>query len=161
MELEWLQTDGSPIVIIPQKYVYIWDGIENDYQYAYDASFDKYISKIEVKNHNVLVLGDESMMTTLYRFGIYNCIVRWRFAPSKKDIENTLLTLNINDIPIIEELNIQMPPDELLMFDSLEKFSNDLQHLEIHNNVLIHKIITRKYCSKNKEMSLIIHQLSE
>ena len=101
------------------------------------------------------------MMTTLYRFGIYNCIVRWRFAPSKKDIENTLLTLNINDIPIIEELNIQMPPDELLMFDSLEKFSNDLQHLEIHNNVLIHKIITRKYCSKNKEMSLIIHQLSE
>ena len=32
MELKWLQTDGSPIVIIPQKYVYIWDGIENDYQ---------------------------------------------------------------------------------------------------------------------------------
>ena len=120
MELEWLQTDGSPIVIIPQKYVYIWDGIENDYQYAYDASFDKYISKIEVKNHNVLVLGDESMMTTLYRFGIYNCIVRWRFAPSKKDIENTLLTLNINDIPIIEELNIQMPPDELLCLTHLK-----------------------------------------
>lgn len=54
----WIETEGSPFVIVEQQYAKQWNGQED-----YDAvcSVIDYLGKIYINNHAVLVMCDEPM----------------------------------------------------------------------------------------------------
>lgn len=58
----WIETSGSPFVIVEQQYAHQWKGQEN---YNAICSVTDYLGKIYIDNHVLLVMGDEPMATRI------------------------------------------------------------------------------------------------
>lgn len=156
--MKWIQTNGSPLIIVKKNEAYKWEGIlNNDYSNAEKISYENYISKLNWDKRTVLILGDEAMLTTA---GIVNnnvCIIRWHFAPSVETAELIISHIKLKELPLQETLTVNLLPGEFVIFDSIEPFNESIPQLTIDLNTTVNQILTYKY-NKN-DVSLIIHEL--
>ena len=115
----WIETSGSPFVIVEQQYAHQWKGQEN---YNAICSVTDYLGKIYIDNHVLLVMGDEPMATRIVNKDGAILIIRWKYAPDYLTVEKLLENDIVNGIEPIEEVEVKWDSTELVLFDSLSPY---------------------------------------
>lgn len=151
----WIETVGSPFILIEQKYASQWNGQED---YDTVCSVTDYLGKIYKNNHTVLVMGDEPMATRIVEKDGATLIVRWMYAPNYSEVDKLLENDIITDLEPIEEIKIEWDSTELVIFDSLYLFSEApvKKFLSLQNN----SCMIKTYHYQKEGISLIIHSIT-
>jgi hypothetical protein len=151
----WLETEGSPFIIIEEIDLMKWDSINN---YKIICTAKNYAEKMNIKNKDILVFGDEAMPLKLINYGDEIIIFRWVYAPDEITVEETIKTLNYKMIPIIETVSINWNTNNLALFDAI-KDNNEIENEYIKINTKNKKweINTMEY--KNDSVNIIIHKI--
>lgn len=150
---DWIESKGSPFIIMDKKNAKKWTGLEHDYKIA--CSVVDYIGIININNYNALVLGDESMPIKLIFHEDCIYILRWMYATDNNYI-NKILKNDLTTLPIIEEIQINWESYELVLFDSvdtLEEADNIIQFAIKNKHCLV-----KTFHYEDADASLIIHQ---
>ena len=98
----WIETSGSPFVIVEQQYAHQWKGQEN---YNAICSVTDNLGKIYIDNHVLLVMGDEPMATRIVNKDGAILIIRWKYAPDYLTVEKLLENLQKEKDRILEKKN--------------------------------------------------------
>ena len=115
----WIETSGSPFVIVEQQYAHQWKGQEN---YNAICSVTDYLGKIYIDNHVLLVMGDEPMATRIVNKDGAILIIRWKYAPDYLTVEKLLENDIVTGAEPIEEVEVKWDSTELVLFDSLSPY---------------------------------------
>lgn len=133
----WIETSGSPFVIVEQQYAHQWKGQEN---YNAICSVTDYLGKIYIDNHVLLVMGDEPMATRIVNKDGAILIIRWKYAPDYLTVEKLLENDIVNGIEPIEEVEVKWDSTELVLFDSLSPYCEaSVKVFIITKNILYNK----------------------
>lgn len=111
----WLETDGSPFILIGQPYADDWDG-QGDYEAA--CGVTDYAGKMYKKGHPVVVLGDEPMAIRVIQKDDFIHIVRWHYAPGRAYADQLLATNLTDGLESIETMEIEWGSTRLALFDA-------------------------------------------
>ena len=101
----WIETSGSPFVIVEQQYAHQWKGQEN---YNAICSVTDYLGKIYIDNHVLLVMGDEPMATRIVNKDGAILIIRWKYAPDYLTVEKLLENDIVTGAEPIEEVEVNL-----------------------------------------------------
>lgn len=150
----WIETEGSPFVIVEQQYAHQWNDQED---YNAICSVTDYLSKIHKDNHVLLVMGDEPMATRIVNKDGAILIIRWKYAPDYLTVEKLLENDIIAELEPIEEVEVKWDSTELVLFDSLSTYceASDKVLLSIQKT----SCIIKTYNYQKDEVSLIIHSI--
>lgn len=148
----WIVTEGSPFVIMESAFAEQWDGADS---YDTVCSVPDYLGIISMNNHPVLVLGDEPMAARIVKKGSEVVILRWKYAPNCKTVEDILNS----DMPVslepIEEIEAEFSTNEVVMFDSL--YQVDEAPAKVSFTLPGKRCFIKTYNYKNEDVSLIVH----
>lgn len=152
----WLETEGSPFIIVEQKYANEWNGQED---YDSVCSITDYLGKINKNNHTILVLGDEPMAVRVVQKEGKILIVRWMYAPNSSTVDKLLENDIIEGLEPIEEIEVRWDSNKLVLFDSL------FRSCEVSDKVVLLLQVTfcmiKTYHYHTDEISLIIHSIQQ
>ena len=155
--MEWINSEGGPLIIIGAKRVKNWSGIQND-DYDRACAVDDYLGVIDVSNSQAIVLGDEPCQTSVYhsqRLGML--IVRWLWADSEMEVKKSLELLTIEDFDTPEEEAFFEASDcHLILFDAVSEGANAVG-LSLELNRTKYKIVTINFATDDS-CSLIVHR---
>lgn len=150
----WIETAGSPFVIMEQEYAPLYDAEKS---YSTICNIDGYVGTVEIDGHKIVVLGDEPMPVRVIRKGYETIIIRWRYAPGTSEVESIVDNIDLGTLSEISHEMIDFDSKDLVMFDAalyLEEDSNAVQLQPLHKAV---NIVTYEY--NTDRVSLIIHKL--
>jgi hypothetical protein len=102
-EMQWVQSGGGPLIVIPVEIAHLWRGdgglglpdgdlsmvretVRNHTDYGRACSVDDYLGMLEVGPGRCLVLGDEPMATTFFPTEDGGIIVRWIHGENEEDV---------------------------------------------------------------------------
>lgn len=150
----WIETEGSPFVIVEQQYAKQWDGQE-----YYDAvcSVTDYLGKIYINNHAVLVMGDEPMATHIVNKDGAILMIRWKYAPDYLTVEKLLENDIVAGAEPIEEVEVKWDSTELVIFDSLSRYCET--SVKLFLSLQKTSCIIKTYHYQKDQVSLIIHSV--
>lgn len=100
----WIETEGSPFIIVEQKYANEWNGQED---YDSVCSITDYLGKINKNNHTILVMGDEPMAVRVVQKEEKILIIRWMYAPNSSTVDKLLENDIIEGLEPIEEIEVR------------------------------------------------------
>lgn len=151
---DWIETEGSPFIIVEQEYANEWDG-QDDYDAVCDVT--DYLGKIYKNNHTILVLGDEPMAVRIVKKGEIILIIRWMYAPNYSAVDKLLENDIIAGLEPIEETEVEWDSSELVLFDSLSRYyeASVKRFLSLQGNYCMIKT----YHYQKDDVSLIIHSI--
>lgn len=152
----WIETEGSPFIIVEEKYANEWNGQED---YDSVCSVTDYLGKIYKDNHVVLVMGDEPMAARIVKKDRTILIIRWMYAPNYSTVDKLLESDIIAGLEPIEEIEIEWDSTELVLFDSLYRFCEASVKMFLSLQATSCRIRTYRY--KKDEVSLIIHSIQQ
>mgnify|MGYP002655959507 CR=1 FL=1 len=166
-EMKWLEPIGHSFVIQDLKSLELWLGnygsnaFENFTDYEMSCSIDMYAFKVDYKNYEVLVLGDEPMSMTFYQHGNIHYFVRWMFSPKDFEIEHHKIEISkLQSSSMIEpSFEINFATKNLVLHNSAYAGSEDPQIYEfkaLSNNVMVD---TYSY-QPNEEINMIVHKFN-
>lgn len=152
----WLETEGSPFIIVEQKYANEWNGQED---YDSVCSITDYLGKINKNNHTILVLGDEPMAVRVVQKEGKILIVRWMYAPNSSIVDKLLENDIIEGLEPIEEIEVRWDSNKLVLFDSLFRFCEASDRVIL--SLQVTSCIIKIYHYHTDEISLIIHSIQQ
>lgn len=152
----WLETEGSPFIIVEQKYANEWNGQED---YDSVCSITDYLGKINKNNHTILVLGDEPMAVRVVQKEGKILIVRWMYAPNSSIVDKLLENDIIEGLEPIEEIEVRWDSNKLVLFDSLFRFCEASDRMIL--SLQVTSCIIKTYHYHTDEISLIIHSIQQ
>lgn len=152
----WLETEGSPFIIVEQKYANEWNGQED---YDSVCSITDYLGKINKNNHTILVLGDEPMAVRVVQKEGKILIVRWMYAPNSSIVDKLLENDIIEGLEPIEEIEVRWDSNKLVLFDSLFRFCEASDRVIL--SLQVTSCIIKTYHYHTDEISLIIHSIQQ
>lgn len=152
----WLETEGSPFIIVEQKYANEWNGQED---YDSVCSITDYLGKINKNNHTILVLGDEPMAVRVVQKEGKILIVRWMYAPNSSTVDKLLENDIIEGLEPIEEIEVRWDSNKLVLFDSLFRFCEASDRVIL--SLQVTSCIIKTYHYHTDEISLIIHSIQQ
>ena len=100
----WIETEGSPFIIVEQKYANEWNGQED---YDSVCSITDYLGKINKNNHTILVMGDEPMAVRIVQKDAKILTIRWMYAPDYLTVEKLLENDIVAELESIEEIEVK------------------------------------------------------
>lgn len=152
----WIETEGSPFIIVEQKYANEWNGQED---YDSVCSITDYLGKINKNNHTILVMGDEPMAVRVVQKEEKILIIRWMYAPNSSTVDKLLENDIIEGLEPIEEIEVRGDTNKLVLFDSLFRFceASDKAILSLQ----VTSCIIKTYHYHTDEISLIIHSIQQ
>ena len=176
--MNWINSRGGPLLLLPQNLMPYWKGIESpddgreieatfrwdkqagasDYDRACDIQ--DYTGIIRIGSGEGLVLGEEPFATTWEPFPetIGGILVRWVYAPSAQIVKEFLLHLP-QDLRWESKGQIYFSQGLLVLFDSAEPGDEIIgEKLEIKLVEGTFEIETYHY-KPDDETSLILHKL--
>lgn len=151
---DWIETAGSPFVIMERDYAQRYDAEKS---YNTICGVDEYAGTVEIDGHKIVVLGDEPMSVKVIRQGDETIIIRWRYAPGASEVESIVNNLDFEALTEISREVIDFDSRDLMLFDSaayLKEDSNAVKLQTLHKTV---NITTYEYNSES--VALIIHKL--
>ncbi|WP_285815483.1 Imm21 family immunity protein [Phocaeicola sartorii] len=150
----WIETSGSPFVIVEQQYAHQWNGLED---YNAICSVTDYMGKICKDNHVLLVMGDEPMATRIVKKDGAILIIRWMYAPDYLTVERLLENDIVAGLEPIEKIEVKWDSTELVLFDSLSRYCET----SVKKLLSLQKTscIIKTYHYQKGEVSLIIHSI--
>lgn len=180
-KLKWVDSAGGPLILIGDKSVGLWSGIlkrsayltnvdegadnfldpgEADYGKA--CLIEDYLGLVKVDGDEVLVLGDEPMLTTFFFSQEKPVLARWCYGEDKEFIDNILLNINLSSIIQWEfALTFNLTSDKQFLFDSacsksmIDKRQEDC--LDINMKRGQYKLSTSVY-EPDRKTKLILHK---
>lgn len=152
----WLETEGSPFIIVEQKYANEWNGQED---YDSVCSITDYLGKINKNNHTILVLGDEPMAVRVVQKEGKILIVRWMYAPNSSIVDKLLENDITEGLEPIEEIEVRWDSNKLVLFDSLFRFCEASDRVIL--SLQVTSCIIKTYHYHTDEISLIIHSIQQ
>ena len=152
----WLETEGSPFIIVEQKYANEWNGQED---YDSVCSITDYLGKINKNNHTILVLGDEPMAVRVVQKEGKLLIVGWMYAPNSSIVDKLLENDIIEGLEPIEEIEVRWDSNKLVLFDSLFRFCEASDRVIL--SLQVTSCIIKTYHYHTDEISLIIHSIQQ
>jgi hypothetical protein len=152
---DWLETEGSPFIIIEEINLKEWDAINN---YEKICAVKNYIEKMNIKNKDILVFGDEPFPLKLIKNGNEIIIIRWVYAPDKSIVDKIITLLDYKILPIIDTVSIKWNTDKLILFDGIKNDNETKkEYIKIHTKNKNWNINTMEY--KTGDIFLIIHKI--
>lgn len=179
--MKWIASAGGPLILIPEKSYKLWSGIfkrsayligieedaedfldpdETDYGRA--CLVDDYLGLVKVDSEEVLILGEEPMLTTFFFSLEQPVLARWCYGESEALVENYLATIDLDSIGNWEfALTLNISSTRQFLFDAacsasmLDHESNDYLPLNIPQGR--YKIWTSMY-EPDAKTKLIIHR---
>lgn len=150
----WIETEGSPFVIVEQQYAKQLNGQED-----YDAvcSVTDYLGKIYINNHVLLVMGDEPMAVRIIQQEGRILIIRWMYAPNHNAVDRLLECDIIEGLEPIEEIGVEWDSNQLVIFDSLSRYCET--SVKLFLSLQKTSCIIKTYHYQKDEVSLIIHSV--
>lgn len=150
----WIETEGSPFIIVEQQYAHQWNG-QKDYNAI--CSVTDYLGKIYKNNHVLLVMGDEPMATRIVNKDGEILIIRWMYAPDYLTVEKLLENEIVAELEPIEEIEVKWDSTELVLFDSLFRYceASVKRFLSLQDT----SCIIKTYHYQKDEVSLIVHSI--
>lgn len=152
----WIETEGSPFVIVEQQYAHQWNGQED---YNAICSVTDYLGKIHKDNHVVLVMGDEPMAIRIIQQEGRILIIRWMYAPNHNAVDRLLESDIIEGFEPIEEFGVEWDSNQLVLFDSLYRFCE--APIKVYMTLQATSCIIRTYHYKKDDIALIIHSIQQ
>lgn len=153
---DWIETEGSPFIIVEQKYADEWNGQED---YDSVCSITDYLGKIDKNNHVVLVMGDEPMAVLIVRQEGRILIIRWMYAPNQNAVDRLLECNIIEGLEPIEEIGVEWDSNQLVIFDSLYRYCE--ASVKAHITIQGTSCNIRTYLYKKDDIALIIHSIQQ
>lgn len=157
--MEWISSEGGPLILISRKYLADWTGIEGD-DYDRACAIDDYAGVIRVSSSQGLVFGDEPCQTAIYyaeNIGVL--IVRWQWAESESSVQRFVKSLTAEEFKTPEEeIEYRVNNGSLLLFDSVLS-GNEAEGLSVNLSESTYLVTTICY-TPNDKTSLILHRLT-
>lgn len=153
---DWIETEGSPLIIVEQKYADEWNGQED---YDSVCRITDYMGKIDRNNHAVLVMGDEPMAVRIVQQEGRILIIRWMYAPNHSAVDRLLGSDIIEGLEPIEEFGVEWDSNQLVLFDSLYRFCE--APIKVYMTLQTTSCIIRTYHYKKDDIALIIHSIQQ
>ena len=150
----WIETEGSPFIIVEQKYANEWNGQED---YDSVCSITDYLGKINKNNHTILVMGDEPMAVRIVQKEGKILITRWMYAPDYLTVEKLLENDIAAELEPIEEIEVKWDSTELVLFDSLFRYCE--ASVKMFLSLQDTSCIIKTYHYQKDKVSLIIHSI--
>jgi hypothetical protein len=102
-EMQWVQSGGGPLIVIPVEIAHhwrgdgglglpdgdlsiVWETVRDHTDYGRGCGMDDYLGILEVGPGRCLVLGDEPMATTFFPIEEGGVFVRWIYAENEEDV---------------------------------------------------------------------------
>jgi hypothetical protein len=132
-KIKWFNPTGGALIVLPKNVAMLWGGIEDndgkDYDFA--CSFSDYTSVTKYKEAEIIILGDESLMTGIIQKGKRSIfIIRWVYADTESHIIDLIEHTDFNHIPNCEaHRQIFFATTDYVLFDSVDKFENISEYL--------------------------------
>lgn len=152
----WIETEGSPFVIVEQQYAHQWNDQED---YNAICSVTDYLGKIHKDNHVLLVMGDEPMATRIVNKDGAILIIRWKYAPDHNAVNRLLESDIIEGLEPIEEIGVEWDSNQLVLFDSLYRFCE--APIKVYMTLQATYCVIRTYHYKKDDIALIIHSIQQ
>ena len=132
-EIKWYNPIGGALIVLPEKTAMLWGGIteNNGKDYDFACSFSDFTSVTEYKGTEIIVLGDEALMTGLIKQDkdlIF--IVRWVYAENETDVIDLIEQTDFDCL--LEHLahnTIFLETANYVLFDSVELFEDVAEYL--------------------------------
>jgi hypothetical protein len=155
--MEWITSEGGPLIIIGRKSLADWQGIESN-EYDRACAVDDYAGVINVSTSQALVLGDEPCQTAIYHsksLGVL--IVRWQWAKSESSVQNIVECLTAEDFKKAEEeTDYRVDDSSLLLFDSVSA-GDGVTGMSLSLPEATYRVATICY-APDDDTSLILHR---
>lgn len=153
---DWIETEGSPFIIVEQKYADEWNGQED---YDSVCRITDYMGKIYRNNHAVLVMGDEPMAVRIVQQEGRILLIRWMYAPDHNAVNRLLESDIIEGLEPIEEIGVEWDSNRLVLFDSLYRFCE--APIKVYMTLQATYCVIRTYHYKKDDIALIIHSIQQ
>jgi hypothetical protein len=180
-KLKWIDSAGGPLILISDKTVGLWSGIlkrsaylknieeeADDFLVPEEADYGKacliesYLGLLNIENEDVLILGDEPMLTTFFFSSDKPVLARWYYGEDEVLVDNMLLNIDLNTINNWEfALTFNVKSNNQFLFDSassksmLDKQQSD--YLQINIKAGQYNVSTSVFQPDNKT-KLILHK---
>lgn len=184
--LQWMQSNGGPLLLVPGEHVSAWKGIEpprngrqvevrfrwngpdepaTDYDRACDV--EEYIAQLDIGAGRGLVLGDMPMGTAWQTVGsvqsngapVGGILIRWMYANSEADVLSTIPRMP-DELWQNDGMTLEVGSQPLCLFDSAfagDDLAHD-DHLLIQLPAGTYAIATAEY-EPDRHTSVVLHRL--
>jgi len=152
----WIETKGSPFILLDKKHANKWNGLVSDYEIA--CCVKEYAGVIQMADYNAVILGDEPFPLKMVTRNNEIILFRWVYAPDHKTVDSMIEIVDLDAMPIIEDFSIKWDSKELVLFDAVDTYSDAAK--------IITLLLVNENCSlktfqyKEGDIFLIIHRLS-
>lgn len=164
MNLQWVNSAGGPLVCASPAAGKMWrgtrgssvGGVESDYERACDQT--DYISVILCGSAQVLVLGDEPLLSAFALRDEGVIVVRWVSCVSNEHAANAIVQLPLV-LPAVEEpKKIQLDDSGLIMFDAASDSVDPSSRARVNVKPGVFTVTTEKYKSEGA-CEFLVHRL--
>lgn len=166
--MNWIQSEGGPLLGIGKEIVGLWRGIagssflgKNNYKNTdYDRACEikDYIGIIPVDNYQAIVFGDMPLSTTIIKNRKNIHVIRAFFMDPDPDINIIFRKYLYSDsINQVESINVNLPYNSILIFDSAIPGSEiSEEYIEVSIDSGKYTVKTNEF-NPDKRTSLLIH----
>lgn len=115
--MEWIESDGGPLVVLPRSAVSTWQGTDTkDYEEA--CGVEDYLGRLPREWGEVVVLGDEPFRTGVLLRSDGVAIVRWRYAASEEELLTSAREADLDLLHPVETLAVTLLDEPYVILDS-------------------------------------------
>ncbi len=156
-KIQWVNSDGGPLILIPKIKKNIWQGDLDPNHYNAACMEKDYLSILNIKNTSVIILGDEPLPTFSITENNALFIMRNYWINDEDYLEKDITNIinKYEKLLILETSYIQSYEKEWVMFDSAYNFTNAQEKVSIILPDSNCKIYTCKYEESNA--SFLLH----
>ncbi len=115
--IDWVESTGGPLVLVPRRHASKWRGIETD-DYIDACAVDSYLGVVSRPWGEAVVLGDEALRTTAITRGADVLLVRWMYAPSSDALTEAARGFRAPSRLAVEYARISFLDEPYLIIDS-------------------------------------------
>ena len=160
-EIKWYNPIGGALIVLPRKTAMLWGGSTansgKDYDFA--CSFSDFTSVTEYKGTEIIVLGDEPLLTGFIQQDkdlIF--ILRLVYAETENDVIDLIEQTDFDCL--LEHLvhnKISLEMTNYVLFDSVEQFEDVAEFLTFNIEAGEYSVDT--YCVENETTRIIVDRV--
>jgi len=154
---QWIDSAGGPLIVTPLSASATWKGLATqDYDEA--CGVEDYLGLLHREWGDVLVLGDEPLSTAVVHRTDGPAIVRWMYAPTKEDLVDAALTVDLDRVRPVETLVVELRDEPYVIFDAAAEGASS-ERIEFVPPRGTRSIRTYVVRDDQNELGMIVHRL--
>lgn len=154
--MEWLSSEGGPLVVLPRTKLAGWGGVGLDYDNACDVP--GYAGVVYSGGAQALILGDEPLDTAVFAKDGRTFLVRWGHAPDEPTLVGALDTAPERLGEPEERATLRFADGDLVVLDASESGEDAESTLSVTVEPGTYEV--RTFVDEpSDELRLVLHEL--